>query len=238
MRHVSKYTQAIATEFGQGVPVDAATPGAVELYRKTLAAQPDESVTLISVGYLTNLRNLLLSQPDRHSPLHGIALVKSKVQRLVCMGGQYPRGREWNFYQDTPATQLVIEHWPTPLVFCGFEIGRSVLTGSGLRQANPEAPLARAYQLYNRKSNRPSWDQVTVLLGLDAEVRKKLFGQDFFSFVSEGGNRVMADGTNFWEPLRGRKQSYVTLEVPPEVLATQVETLMIGDNLGITKGKL
>src|ERR1700712_3842490 len=38
---------------------------ALKLYRKILASQPDHSVTIITVGFMTNLGNLLSSGPDR-----------------------------------------------------------------------------------------------------------------------------------------------------------------------------
>ena len=42
---------------------------ATEVYRKSLASQPDKSVTIITVGFLTNLADLLQSTPDRYSKL-------------------------------------------------------------------------------------------------------------------------------------------------------------------------
>jgi len=63
-------------------------PDAVALYRKILAAQPDQSVTIVVVGWLTNMADLLNSKPDRYSPLAGRELVKAKVKELVAMGGE------------------------------------------------------------------------------------------------------------------------------------------------------
>jgi inosine-uridine nucleoside N-ribohydrolase len=74
-------------------------PNATDLYRAILAAQPDQSVTLIAIGPLRNLYYLLLSSPDAHSPLTGAALVAQKVKLLSCMGGGYPTGDEFNFNQ-------------------------------------------------------------------------------------------------------------------------------------------
>lgn len=45
------------------------------LYRRTLAAQPDRSVAISSIGIHTNLAALLQSDPDTHSPLNGHNLV-------------------------------------------------------------------------------------------------------------------------------------------------------------------
>lgn len=117
VRHESKYTRIISEGFphNSGTSEDALdAPDAVEIYRRILHEQPDQTVTLVTIGYLTNLANLLQSEADEISPLNGVELVRQKVQRLVCMGGEYPSGREWNFYQDSAAAASVVEQWPTP----------------------------------------------------------------------------------------------------------------------------
>ena len=62
-------------------------PDAVEVYRRVLAASPARSVTIASVGLLTNLELLLRSAPDAHSPLPGHELVAEKVALLAMMAG-------------------------------------------------------------------------------------------------------------------------------------------------------
>ncbi len=78
---------------------DDQEPKAVDVYRQTLAAAPDQSVTIISVGFLVNLADLLQSPADSFSPLTGVELVRKKVKELVVMGGHFPRGdgAEYNF---------------------------------------------------------------------------------------------------------------------------------------------
>src|SRR6476660_3188040 len=44
---------------------------ALRVYRKILSQQPDNSVTIVTVGFLTNLANLMISQPDEYSQLDG-----------------------------------------------------------------------------------------------------------------------------------------------------------------------
>ena len=56
-------------------------PDAVKLYRKILSQQEDTAVTIISVGFLTNLGNLIMSEPDELSPLTGKKLIEKKVKR-------------------------------------------------------------------------------------------------------------------------------------------------------------
>src|SRR5690606_275877 len=57
-------------------------PEAVALYREILSNQPDSSVTIVSVGFSTNVLRLLMSMPDRHSSLTGKELVAKKVKLL------------------------------------------------------------------------------------------------------------------------------------------------------------
>ena len=76
----------------------ADAPDAVAVYRKILSAQPDTSVTVVTVGFFTNLANLLQSEPDSLSPLSGHDLVAKKVKRLVSMAGRFPEGSEFNVY--------------------------------------------------------------------------------------------------------------------------------------------
>jgi hypothetical protein len=65
-------------------------PDAISLYRKILAEQPDHNVTIVVVGWLTNMAGLLNSSPDDYSPLSGLQLIAAKVKQLVIMGGTWP----------------------------------------------------------------------------------------------------------------------------------------------------
>jgi len=102
---------------------------AVTVYRKSLSNQPDNSVTIVTVGFLTNLNNLLKSGPDEFSPLTGSELVKQKVKVLVSMAGKFPKGREFNVHIDSAASDYVFNNWPGEIIFTGFEIGWEIRTG-------------------------------------------------------------------------------------------------------------
>lgn len=78
-------------------------PDAVEVYRKILSKQPDSSVTIVTVGFLSNLKNLLQSKPDAFSPLNGKDLVEKKVKHWVAMAGKFPIGKEVNVKRDSLA---------------------------------------------------------------------------------------------------------------------------------------
>jgi len=65
------WSDTITARYPHAVQSNADVPDAVALYRQLLAKQPDRSVTIISVGFLTNLANLLASKSDQYSPLPG-----------------------------------------------------------------------------------------------------------------------------------------------------------------------
>ena len=62
-------------------------PDGWQLYRRLLAAQPDHSVSICSIGFVTSLSQLLASSADEYSPLNGVELVRKKVKCLYIMGG-------------------------------------------------------------------------------------------------------------------------------------------------------
>src|SRR6266853_422296 len=64
-------------------------PAATDLLRKILSQQPDQSVTMVQVGYFSNLAALLDTPEDKYSPLAGRDLVRAKVKLLSVMAGAF-----------------------------------------------------------------------------------------------------------------------------------------------------
>ena len=206
----SKYARPIAESVATRRKANAGAPDATEVYRQTLALQPDHSVIIVSVGDLTNIRNLLRSGPDAHSPLVGPELVRRKVIRWVCMGGRYPRHLDprvfGNFKTDPAATVEACRDWPVEVVFSG--LGDNILTGSRLRQTRPENPVRRAYELYlGKQPARPSWDPIAVLYAVRPDAL-------FWRRRTEGYNHIFPNGTNEWRSERD-SPTHVLLELVP-----------------------
>ena len=61
-------------------------PRAVRVYRELLSDAEDGSVTVLCVGLMTAIAELLLSEGDEISPLSGEELVRKKVKRVITMG--------------------------------------------------------------------------------------------------------------------------------------------------------
>lgn len=150
--------------------VDA--PEAVSVLRSVLAAAEDGSVVIVQVGFSTNLARLLASQPDETSPWDGVELVRRKVRQLSAMaggfGGDARAMAEYNVKLDIRAAQALVEKWPTPIVFSGFEVGIALEYPAVSVERDYDYvahhPLAEAYFLYEPPPhNRPTWDLTSVL---------------------------------------------------------------------------
>jgi hypothetical protein len=86
----SSYTQQVRQRFEPNFPDDDKMPAGVDVYRKALAAAPDGQVVICSVGFLENIQDLMLSEPDSVSPLSGMDLIKKKVRLMTVMANTNP----------------------------------------------------------------------------------------------------------------------------------------------------
>ncbi|XXG94879.1 hypothetical protein Hte_001138 [Hypoxylon texense] len=203
---LGEYASKIAHNWPRALNDSSATPTPVELYRSILSSAEDKSVTLISLGFLTNLDALMSSAPDDIAPLAGLPLISAKVKELVIMGGQYPLGWEFNFAgADPTSTSHVVNNWPrdVPVTYSGVELGEDIFSGEGLAdQAPPDSPILAAYSWYVGRCStvRESWDPITTLYGiLGLEGSRELGIGKLFEYANEVGyNEVAADGTNAW----------------------------------------
>ncbi len=220
----SRYAEQIAKEFPRTLKSAADTPDATTLYRKVLAAEPDSSVVMVSVGQLANFANLLKSPADDFSDQDGTALVRRKVKAWVCMGGKIPEGREANLVNDGAAAAYAIAHWPTPIIFSGFEIGKDIKTGAALKRVAKTSPVRRAFELFNGLRDRESWDQTAVLFavrGLDGGL------DDYWDVEKAGYLHVDEDGANQWRSTPDKSHAYLVQKMDPKKIAEVIEELML-----------
>ncbi|NSW94188.1 MAG: ADP-ribosylglycohydrolase family protein [Bacteroidales bacterium] len=200
-------------------------PDAVEIYRKVLSSQPDKSVTIVTVGFLTNLSNLLKSGPDSTSPLNGSDLVRKKVRRLVSMAGRFPEGKEFNIHIDSAASKHVFENWPGEIIFTGFEIGWEIRTGLRLIASPVEnSPVKDVFRISiplseEDKYGRMSWDETAVLIAV--------YGTEGFFETRRGTIIVHPDGSNSWRDDPDGKHLHVVQKMPVPEIARFIEDRMM-----------
>jgi len=197
-------------------PHDASeAPSAVAVLRKTLAAQPDNSVVIAHVGFATNLARLLDTKGDEHSPLSGEELVKAKVRFLSIMAGAFEpiRGNarylEYNVIKDVPSCAKLVKGWPTEVVFSGFEIGIALPYPATSIERDygyvKHHPLAEAYILHEPPPhNRPTWDLTSVLYAVHPD-------RGYFDLSKPGDVTVEDDGFTKFEETAGGKSRYLIL---------------------------
>ncbi len=211
--------------YGHRIRSRADVLSALVVYRRTLAALPDGHGVIVSIGHLNNLDDLLASPADEHSPLPGLDLVRRKVAHLVVMGGDYPTGKEHNFFArgSHAVSAAVIDRWPTPILFSGFTLGLGLMTGPGLVALPEDDAVRRAYALHPAKpleNGRPSWDQSAVL----AAVRGP---ETYWTLSDPGLNRIDADGANRWESDPAGTHVYLVEKSTPGEVAAEIERLMV-----------
>lgn len=219
-----RWSDTLVARYPHRIRSNDDTPDAVPLYRQILARQPDRSVTIVTVGFLTNLANLLRSPADAVSPLTGRQLVERKVARLVCMAGAFPKGREFNVFRDAPASVTVYEQWPTPVLLSGFEIGQKVKTGLPLVQNAriQNSPVKDVFRISipldkEDQNGRMSWDQTAVLVAVK--------GPAPYYTTRSGRMTVQPDGRNGWDTA-GQGHQYLVEQWPVSQTTALINKLM------------
>jgi purine nucleosidase len=201
---------------------------AVHLLRRVLAAQPDNSVVVISVGYPTNLARLLDSKPDEMSQQDGRALVRRKVKLLSLMGGSFeavdniPAGDprlEFNLSMDLPAGRKIFAEWPTPIVASGCEIGVKML----FPQTSIDHyfsyvvhhPIAETYNYvapyYRKASEHPDAPHDHATFDLTSVLYAARPNDGYFSISKPGKITVLPNGGTRFEASEGGFHRYLIL---------------------------
>ncbi|UOE50789.1 nucleoside hydrolase [Mucilaginibacter sp. SMC90] len=222
-----QWAQAIIAGYPHNIKSNSQAVEAVSLYRKVLATQTDGSVTIISVGFFTNLADLLRSGADKYSSLTGEQLVKQKVKKLVSMatgiGTDGKTFSEYNVNVDAASAQEVFKNWPTPITLSGFEIGEKILTGIRLVNNYPiqNSPIKDAFQVALEKDKntvgRNSWDETAVLTAIRG-------AKPYFTY-RKLDMEIKDDGTNVIIP--GERFLYLQLAMEPAAIAKDIEQLMM-----------
>lgn len=228
------YSRPIAQKFHYEL-TSAEAPDATELYRMILAEQEDNSVTIVTVGPLKNIMNLINSEPDDYSTLSGEDLIGRKVKEFVVMGGNFPEGKnEWNFNGNMPGvTRFVLEHLDVPVTFSGFELGVRIKTGATFNQIDRNTPLYIGFMHFSEHApwmkkyfrgkilDNSSYDQTAVLYA----VRK---GTGDYWEKRTGGLCIADDhGGNRWITGEVSNHSYLELIMDTEEMAELIESIML-----------
>ena len=226
---VQGWDSLIASAYPHHITSNEQATEAVTLYRKLLSAAEDHSVTIVTVGFFTNMANLLLSPADQYSSLTGAQLVALKVKQLVSMAGRFDNEkenfREFNVKEDAASSEIVFNQWPVPILFSGFEIGAVIHTGlpvmhnTAIQHSPVKDVFARCIPMDpNDKNGRMSWDETAVLVAVRGV-------GPWFKPVS-GQIISHPDGSNGWDPA-GTRDKYLVRVMPIQAIEKIINDLIM-----------
>ena len=227
IRDEQHWSDTIIANYPHKINKNTDANNAVPLYRKILAAQPDHSVVIVTVGFQTNLADLLETNPDKNSPLDGLQLVKKKVKLLVCMAGSFPRGKEFNITSDISAALSVSKNWPTPIIYSGFEIGSRIKTGLALigNPAIRNSPVKDVFRIGIRHSSedtqgRMSWDETAVFVAIN--------GPAPWYTLRRGRMHIDTYGADTWEDSTDERarHAYLVEALPAATVQKEIDRLI------------
>ena len=216
----SKYAQGVADAFPHDLKE---VPDAAGLYLDLLGRQPDGSVTIVTVGYMTNLAELL-RRPG------GKDLAAKKVKLWVCMGGNFigkPAKDDLklgnvNFTTEKEGALHAIHHWPGPILFAGREVcsvPSGLKLGARFKELPEKHPLRLSYALYfgGEPKDRHVADLVAVLCAVRG------LGERWG--LAKGRMDLKPDMTFEWRD--EGEQGYLLKTAPDREIERELEDLLI-----------
>ena len=178
------YAHVADTKDGKGQPMFSRSiadysslPDGWRLYRRLLAAQLDHSVSIVSVGFIACLAQLLASGADEYSSLSGVELVRRKVKCIYLQGGVFGKAVEpdFNFAQGITFAKTFFQNWPqdVDMVFSPMEAGQDV-------EYTPEQviadvswtnahPIKQVYMQCNCNTGQRMWDVMPVIQAVEGD---------------------------------------------------------------------
>lgn len=217
------YAHVADTKDGEGQPMFRRTvadysslPDGWQLYRRLLAAQPDRSVSIVSVGFVTCLAQLLTSGADEYSSLTGVELVRRKVKCIYLQGGMFGEAEEpdFNFAQGITFAKTFFQNWPqeVDMVFSPMETGQDVEYTPELVIADVSwtdvHPIKQVYMQCNCNTGQRMWDVMPVVQTVEGDalftlsqrgtVRITDQAETIFTPSATGNCRYQLPGTEAW----------------------------------------
>ncbi len=218
-----------------GEPTFDTVETAVRMYRRLLTE--NENVVIVLTGWFTNLRDLLVSEPDDISPLNGYELVKAKVSEIdmvscsfahengyevidenVDENGVIHPSPEANVWSDIPAARYVFENCPVPIFNLPAEVGFNMLSGKPMCDAGraDNSPDSLSFRFVKFENGRPSWDPATAIYAV--------FGTDNLFYETMPGTISMDEkGYTYFTTRNGGSHTLVYCKADKQTIANRID---------------
>jgi len=224
------YTDALVRQLPHQVRNSDDVPEAVALYRRLLTAQPDHSVTVVSLGAYTNLAGLMRAPGGRD-------LIVNKVKRLVIMDGLFPGGLGpvTNQKLDLAAARVVVAGgprggpWPTRIAWVDGLDGIATKVGGTLcAKAAKKNPMRVVYEDLFRCGpvGDGDWDGPALLYAVGDVPH-------VFSVLGRGGAAVInSQGGLSWQKKSARSGDVYVHVADQKALNRRIEQLLVRNDKG------
>lgn len=155
--------------FSRTVEDYSSLPDGHILYEQLLSSAPDKSVSIVSVGFVTALAQLLESETGRQ-------LVADKVKALYMMGAKFvPGDGDYNFSQGPEFAQTFFRLFPdeTPIYFSPSEVGENIYYSSDMVLADMRNascnPLEEIYLRSAPDETQKMWDVLAAIHAVEGD---------------------------------------------------------------------
>ncbi|MBQ1955665.1 MAG: nucleoside hydrolase [Clostridia bacterium] len=153
-----KYNEGVAKKYSKAFSSgNLLVEDALEVYRKVLREAEDKSVTVVTIGPLNTLAEILQAEPK---------LCEEKIYSVVSMAGSIDKTvSEYNVACDVTGAECVfstLEKLGIPQYLISVELGGDIITGFSPEDRG-EDPVRDSYRLYtDGRMRRNSWDLIAV----------------------------------------------------------------------------
>ncbi len=133
----------------------------------------------------------------------------------------------------------VVNEWPTPILFSGWEIGETIKTGGRVqREGAPENPVRQSYASYFNQPDsvrlRESWDQTAVLAAVrgtgdywDTRPGRIGFEPQWQRTAPDHNPEYKEWDENTWQEDPNGPHRYLVEKMAPAQLEQVIEELMV-----------
>ena len=183
-----KYNEYVASKYsGAFSEGTLSAEDSLEVYRRALENAEDKSVTVVTIGQLNALAEILKEDPK---------LCGEKIYSVVSMAGSFDENiPEYNVECDADGARCAFETLAKlgiPHYLISLEIGSDVITGFS-PDDRKEDPLRDAYRLYtDGRMRRNSWDLIAVHFAVMGEC--EFYGTGDFGCAEVFSNGAMRIG--------------------------------------------
>ena len=208
-----KYNKAICLSYENRFQYSQEAPSALDIMKDTLRQSKDHSVTMVTIGPLNNLADLILDSEGR-------LLVEQKIKLLVTMSCGMNMV-EWNVEMDIASAQRVYAAWPTPIIATPFETGEKIITGADFQDMCANHPVRLAYRLFNNGQDgvgRSSWDLTAVWMAINGP-------EPFFTLTEHYDVSIEDDGRTIYTPDPDGNVRFLLNKIPAEEIGRKIDEL-------------